>query len=167
MEDIIVSGYRPPRPKVVKVGDYEAGRMEVRWEPSHCAGSYDVIYSPIGGEVSTVQAVESEIVLENLESCQEYEVSVTAILGEEYSDEAKMTFMTNPDPEVNTEEVPLMQVEEKANGSITFVIKSSEVNTMCEVRFHNIPINFCYCLHTLSAFLSLLIESLWGTLYSK
>ena len=68
MEDIIVSGYRPERPEVVKVGDYEDGRMEVRWEPSHCAGSYDVLYSPIGGEVRTVQAVESEILLENLET---------------------------------------------------------------------------------------------------
>jgi len=100
MEDIIVSGYRPQMPEVIKAGDYEYGRIEVRWDPSHCAGSYDVLYSPIGGEVRTVQAVNPEIVLENLESCQEYEVSVTAILGEEYSDEAKMTFMTNPDTEV-------------------------------------------------------------------
>ena len=109
MEDIIVSGYRPERPEVVKVGDYEDGRMEVRWDPSHCAGSYDVLYSPIGGEVRTVQALESEIVLENLESCQEYEVSVTAILGEEYSDEAKMTFMTSPDPEVADRLQPVIE----------------------------------------------------------
>merc|ERR1719232_450269 len=61
------------------------------------------------GSPVTAQAVESEIVLENLESCQEYEVSVTAILGEEYSDEAKMTFMTNPDPEVADRLQPVIE----------------------------------------------------------
>ena len=109
MEDIIVSGYRPQMPEFIEAGHYEDGRLEVRWQPSHCAGSYEVLYSPIGGEVRTVQAVESEIVLENLESCREYEVSVNAILGEEYSDEAKMTFMTNPDPEVADRLQPVLE----------------------------------------------------------
>lgn len=109
MEDIIVSGYRPQMPEFIKAGDYEDGRLEVRWQPSHCAGTYEVLYSPIGGEARTVQAVESEIVLENLESCQEYEVSVNAILGEEYSDEAKLTFMTNPDPEVADRLQPVLE----------------------------------------------------------
>ena len=62
----------------------------------HCAGIYDVLCNPIGCEARTAQAVNPEIILENFKSCQEYEVSVTAILDEENSDEAKMTFMTKP-----------------------------------------------------------------------
>ena len=71
------------------------------------------------------------------ESCSEYVFAVTAVVDDEESD--KVETLEPIVTEVNNEEVPLMLVEEKANGSITFVIKSSEVNTMCEVRFHNIP----------------------------
>ena len=48
--------------------------------------------------------------------------------------------------EVNTEELPVMIVEEKANGSMTFVLKTGEVNTMCEVSFDTIQFpNFTTC----------------------
>ena len=33
-----------------------------------------------------------------------------------------------------------MIVEEKANGSMTFVLKTGEVNTMCEVSFDTIQL---------------------------
>ena len=72
----------------------EESRSEVT--RGHCAGIYDVLCNPIGCEARSAQAVNPEIILENLKSCQEYKVSVTAILGEENSDEAKMTFMTKP-----------------------------------------------------------------------
>jgi len=69
------------------------------------------------------------------ESCSEYVFAITAVVDDTESEKvmAQEPIVT----EVSTEELPLMVVEEKANGSITFVIKSSEVNTMCEVdRLH-------------------------------
>ena len=65
------------------------------------------------------------------EACSEYVFAVSAVVDDIESEKVECSepIVT----EVNTEEVPLMVVEDKANGSITFVLKSSEVNTMCEV----------------------------------
>ena len=99
---IIKSGYTPETPETINIGNYQNGQMDLSWTPSHCAGSYDVIYSPMigGGETASIQAFDNSLTLENLESCQEYEITVYAVLGEQYSQEAVETFMTYPDDNV-------------------------------------------------------------------
>ena len=48
--------------------------------------------------------------LPGLASCQEYEVSVTAVLGGQYSeDEAKLTFLTLPEAGVAARLQPLVE----------------------------------------------------------
>ena len=70
------------------------------------------------------------------ERCSEFIYAVTVTVDGEESGkvEAAGSIVT----EVNTEELPVMIVEEKANGSMTFVLKTGEVNTMCEVSFDTI-----------------------------
>ena len=107
--------------------------VTVSWTPVPCSQHYNVYQRSVDSRewllIGTTMEASYSL---KAESCSEYVFAVTAVVDETESEKVE-----SPEPivtEVNTEEVPLMVVEEKANGSITFVIKSSEVNTMCEVR---------------------------------
>ena len=86
--------------------------MVLSWAEAACAASYEVIYSPtIGpGDTRSVEVEGTEVTLTGLASCQEYEVSVTAVLGGQYSeDEAKLTFLTLPEAGVAARLQPLVE----------------------------------------------------------
>ena len=102
LKDILATGYRPTAPANIQFGDYSNGQIEVSWTPSHCAETYEVLYVPIIGdnEDKDVVTVNNRIILENLDDCQEYEITVTPRLGEQYGEEIMETFMTYPSDDV-------------------------------------------------------------------
>ena len=112
LADIAGSGYRPATPGPVQQGVQGDGSMVLSWAEAACAASYEVIYSPtIGpGDTRSVEVEGTEVTLTGLASCQEYEVSVTAVLGGQYSeDEAKLTFLTLPEAGVAARLEPVVE----------------------------------------------------------
>jgi len=97
-EDDLIRSKTTPN-AVTNLGAKNAGdnTLEVYWDPSECATSYEVSY---GEQYKVVKAAEgSQILLEDLESCAQYDIKVYAIIGEdEYSDSAaETTFTTQPE----------------------------------------------------------------------
>lgn len=102
LDDIATSGYRPKKPKDVKIVDNPQGQIEVSWTPSKCASMYDVTYQKVtGGEAISKQVQASHensiLLVDGLVSCSEFEIRVSAVIGDEYSDEAVLSFTTAPE----------------------------------------------------------------------
>ena len=96
--ELVASQFTPHRPRQLKVGDVGEESFEVSWEVSSCAEMYDVTYEKVSaGEESFSQQVRGgRVRLEDLDSCSEYEVRVSAVLGEQYSEEVTMLVSTAP-----------------------------------------------------------------------
>ena len=109
MEQIIQSKYRPAAPHNVRVEPVSGGQ-EVSWSPSPCVENYDVSYRPAGQTEYTNTNVmgNSETITEVLPPCQEFEVVVTAVVGEEFSPYQTTTFTTLPDVTVSSRLEPLV-----------------------------------------------------------
>ena len=92
------AGYRPSPPTnltIVQTG----GEVMVGWAPSPCTTMYDLTYSMVGGgkTVSRQVAGESVVLYEGIDDCSEYEVKISGVTGDEYSDEAVAVFVTSPE----------------------------------------------------------------------
>ena len=96
--ELVQAQYSPSKPGQLKVEDMGEESVEVSWEASPCADMYDVTYEKLSGAAESFsQQVEgSSVRLEGLDSCSEYEVRVTAITGQEYSEEATTIVSTAP-----------------------------------------------------------------------
>jgi len=96
--ELIQAQYTPRKPGQLKVEDTGEDSVEVSWEASPCADMYDVTYEKLSGAAESFsQQVEgSSVRLDGLDSCSEYEVRVTAVTGQEYSEEATTIVSTAP-----------------------------------------------------------------------
>ena len=96
--ELVASQFTPRRPGQLKIEKVGEESMEVSWEVSPCAEMYDVTYEKVsGGEESFSQQVKGGLArLEGLDSCSEYEVRVSAVLGQEYSEEVSALVSTAP-----------------------------------------------------------------------
>jgi len=94
-EQIEESRFTPKAPTNVIVKSLDGSKIQVSWDASECATSYEVFAS--AGDSSTTGSTEGEtsVVLE-AESCEQYEISVTAYTGQEASDDATADFSTSP-----------------------------------------------------------------------
>jgi hypothetical protein len=118
-EEISSSGYRPNKPQNVKVGDISLGEVRVSWTPSICANFYDVTYQKLaGGKSMSVQREASNenslIINDDLDSCSEYEIRVTAVIGDEYSEENVLTFSTPPEQNAVERLEPIIQTTQNS-----------------------------------------------------
>ena len=96
--ELVASQFTPHRPRQLQVGEVGEESFEVSWEVSSCAEMYDVTYEKVSpGEESFSQQVRGgRVRLEDLDSCSEYEVRVSAVLGEQYSEEVTILVSTAP-----------------------------------------------------------------------
>ena len=94
--------------------EYEVSVMvRVGWASVACGEQCSLYRRHPASDSWTTEATQLQV---PAESCSEYIYAVTITVEEE----------------VNTEELPVMILEEEANG---FELKTGEVNTMCEVSF--------------------------------
>lgn len=116
IDEITASGYRPEQPKDVVVSHYSEGELKVSWTPSQCATLYDVTYQNVADGKTASQQTEgtSLVINDNIQSCSEYEIRVTAIIGEEYSEESIVTFSTQPVINAVEKVNPIMQSDENS-----------------------------------------------------
>lgn len=102
-EQIIKSRYRPDTPQDVRV-EVQGSVHNVFWTASHCVDTYDLSYKLMGdSQYKTMPVVKKNFaqISEPLDICQEYEVLLSAVLGEEFSLDQSVTFTTLPDLEVS------------------------------------------------------------------
>jgi hypothetical protein len=96
-EDIAQSSFRPSPPSSIATASLSSESVLVRWSPSVCAESYSVWYESHDGAHSgniSVTAEHKEVTLTELQSCGDYTVYVSSVLGEEFSDDADAEFAT-------------------------------------------------------------------------
>jgi len=94
-DQIEASRFTPKAPTNLAVKSLEGNKVEVSWEASECATHYE-IYATGGASIISERAEgETSIVLE-AESCEQYEIAVTAYTGQEASDDATADFSTSP-----------------------------------------------------------------------
>merc|ERR1711915_232221 len=103
MEEIAHSGYRPKKPESLTVIEEPQGNLKIIWKPSECISSYDVTYLSVSTGESITKEIEvteepSVIFSDGIESCSEYEIKVTSIIGDKYSQESVITYVTKPLP---------------------------------------------------------------------
>lgn len=98
-EEIIDSDYKPEPPTnfAAKVG---ANSASLTWSKSDCALSYDVGLIESGDasklRSETVPSGETKVNVGELKPCTRYETTITAILGDQYSDDLVQSFATKP-----------------------------------------------------------------------
>ena len=123
-EQIIKSRYRPETPRDLRL-EVQGSGYKVFWTASHCVDGYELSYRLVGDSVyKNIKADKNVAQLPaTLEVCQEYEVLVSAMLGEEYSQDGDLTFTTLPDLSVSDRLEP--EVEADTQGA-TVKWKGSE-----------------------------------------
>ena len=97
-DELIRSKYTPNDVTGLAARNAGDNTLEVSWEPSECATSYEVSYGD--EQFKLVSASEgSATMLEDLDSCTQYDIKVYAIIGEdEYSNNgAEVIFTTQPE----------------------------------------------------------------------
>ena len=94
-EQIEESRFTPKAPTNLVVNSLEGNKVEVSWDASECATHYEIFASAGASSISERTEGETSIVLE-AESCEQYEIAVTAYTGQEASDDATADFSTSP-----------------------------------------------------------------------
>ena len=94
-EQIEESRFTPKAPTNLVVNPLEGNKVEVSWDASECATHYEIFASAGASSISESTEGETSIVLE-AESCEQYEIAVTAYTGQEASDDATADFSTSP-----------------------------------------------------------------------
>jgi len=94
-EQIEASRFTPKAPTNLVVSSLEGNKIEVSWDASECATHYEIFATAGASTISGNTEGETSVVLE-AESCEQYEIAVTAYTGEEASDEAITDFSTSP-----------------------------------------------------------------------
>eukprot|EP00090_Calanus_glacialis_P038230 TRINITY_DN6681_c1_g1_i1.p1 TRINITY_DN6681_c1_g1~~TRINITY_DN6681_c1_g1_i1.p1 ORF type:complete len:594 (+),score=118.67 TRINITY_DN6681_c1_g1_i1:126-1907(+) len=112
-DEIFASGYQPHKPENVGIGKFLGGRLDVTWTPVKCAVSYDVTYQKVMGGKAMSKQVEAShgnsiSIIDGLDTCSEYEIRVTAVIGDEYSEENIVTFSTPPETNAVERLEPMM-----------------------------------------------------------
>jgi len=119
-------------PQEVSVSLNQAtNKVDISWSKVQCADGYR-IHQTLGNS-DTQTAWDSEGLSVNLESpepCVTYSYGVSAILDGEESEPTSFQEVHVPP---RTSEPPVMFVEERNNGSVTFVINNADTNHHCEV----------------------------------
>jgi hypothetical protein len=97
---LMSSGYQPEMPKELEVVE-TLYSLIVSWTPSPCADLYDVSYQQVqGGQIISEQVLTSDrpslTLRDGIETCTEYDVKVSAVIGEEYSDAREKRFGSSP-----------------------------------------------------------------------
>ena len=98
-DDIFESGYKPETPTdfAVKAG---ANSATVSWTKSDCALNYDVGLSESGDmsklKSENVPAGDTKVNVGDLKPCTRYETTITAVLGDEFSEDLIHAFATKP-----------------------------------------------------------------------
>ena len=96
--DIHRSHYRPVMPHNIMTHSVSNDSVMVSWDQSQCAEYYTVWYeshdSKDSGNISLTMG-QADVILTDLLNNTDYTVYVTAVLGEEFSDEAEADFTTD------------------------------------------------------------------------
>jgi len=99
--EIIKSRFVPSTPEGLTVQNSGDNELEVMWQPSECASSYEISY---GKDINSMESKilpasqGSQILLDGLTSCSRYDIHVTAFIGDSsYSDSASVAFTTQPE----------------------------------------------------------------------
>merc|ERR1711892_974726 len=96
-EEIANSHFRPSKPDNVGIATMTDDSVSVSWTPSECSESYELLYESHDGDDSgniTVNAGMESVTIKDLKNCTDYSVYVTAVVGEEFSDEGEADFST-------------------------------------------------------------------------
>merc|ERR1712106_544488 len=96
-EEIENSHFRPSKPENVGITTQTDDSVSVSWTPSECSESHELLYESHDGDDSgniTVNAGMESVTIKDLKNCTDYSVYVTAVVGEEFSDEAEADFST-------------------------------------------------------------------------
>jgi hypothetical protein len=100
-QDIINSRFTPAAPADLEVKNSGDNELEVSWQTSECATSYEISY---GKDINSMQSKilpasqGSQIHLGSLTSCSRYDIHVTAFIGDNvYSDSTSVAFTTQPE----------------------------------------------------------------------
>ena len=120
-------------PQEVSVSLNQAtNKVDISWSKVQCVEGYR-IHQTLGNS-GTQTAWDSEGLSVNLESpepCVTYSYGVSAILDGE---ESEPTVFHEVHVPPRTSEPPVMFIEERNNGSVTFVINNADTNHHCEVN---------------------------------
>ena len=126
---ILDSKYTPEVPAFINYTSSE-NSATLAWTGSHCVTSYDFFVkeegdeTQEGGEYRNLISTNATIALttNNLKPCTNYEATLQAILGKEYSDDQLKSFSTKPN--VNTSENIRLKSFEKGINYVSFSLSS-------------------------------------------
>lgn len=95
-EQIEESRFTPEAPTNLVARSLEGNKVEISWDASECATHYEIFGSAgASSAISGSTEGETSIVLD-AESCEQYEIAVTAYTGQEASDDATTDLITSP-----------------------------------------------------------------------
>ena len=106
------AGYKPHRPKGLHILQYD-NSIQLTWLPTPCAEVYDLTYQKVtNGEMFSVQIASTDnpqiTLTEGRESCSEYDIKLTSVIGNEYSKDCVKSFTTNPELHVASKLEPIL-----------------------------------------------------------
>lgn len=121
LEEITDSGFEPHAPTNLRV-EINNDEILAAWDPVECATSYEVKYKKFNEEEDkfiTKDIEENNLLLEEgVDSCSDYELIVTAVIGDSFSEEESTDFSTPPG----------INAAQKLNPSVAPSIDSVKVN---------------------------------------
>merc|ERR1719320_1728425 len=119
-EEIANSHFRPSTPDNLAIAQVTDDSVIVSWTPSLCAESYELWYESDQGDDSgniTVSAGFGSVTIRELQTCTDYTVYVTALVGDEFSEsgEGEFTTCNATDADLHKNQVSSKPLDENAN----------------------------------------------------
>merc|ERR1719430_495858 len=130
----------PPENVIVKLNQ-ETNKVDISWSMVECASGYRIHQNINNSDTETKwDSDELSVSLEIPEHCVTYSYGVSAMVGQEESLVEEMIEVTIP-PGMGNHEHPLLVIEEKVNGSVTFIINNADKNRRCKVKQYQVKYN--------------------------
>jgi hypothetical protein len=126
----------PPQQVKVRL-NMETNKVDMSWSRVQCALGYRIHQNLGNSDTETKWDSEGlSVSLESPEPCVTYSYGVSAIVGGQESETTEMQEVPVP-PRVGLSEHPILVIQEKVNGSVTFVINNADKNLRCKVgQYH-------------------------------
>merc|ERR1712004_81953 len=123
----------PSQPENLHARAHSSSSASVSWHASPCAELYDVY---VGDRKETTN--DTRVLLDNLDPCLDYEVSVSAVLGDQKSEEAVSYLTTPPTEDVMT----TVNIQVNEGASSVMALWTPPTSLMCVTSY-----SVTLCLH--------------------
>jgi len=131
----------PPQEVTVTLNG-DTNKVDISWSKVECAHGYRIHQKLENSDTEIKWDSDGlSVSLESPEPCVTYSYGVSAIVGEQESVTTQLQQVHVPPRQGGNTQHPVLVIQEKVNGSVTFIIDTADINRRCKVGQYQVRSN--------------------------